>query len=248
MKNDQKSSSRWLLQVPLLMGVCFLNAHAGLPLKDNVDVDKQLSQADPFGFGKFLKSKHNGAQGSGLSPISLALDLDSLCAKNAYYDDVMAALEGEINALKGISSPLDFQKKVDNVKKAINCLKNKQKSFGEKLDLLAKRLSTTHYDAAHVHASPRDDLKSTQSFSLAFKSIANEIEQSPPIKNIQGKAQNSVEYYKRAIQILSRVSSNERVEAIQFLLKEAHDSGLDGPIYKNKEAVVKMLQDELNRQ
>ena len=65
MKNDQKSSSRWLLQVPLLMGVCFLNAHAGLPLKDNVDVDKQLSQADPFGFGKFLKSKHNGAQARG---------------------------------------------------------------------------------------------------------------------------------------------------------------------------------------
>ena len=130
------------------------------------------------------------------------------------------------------------------MKDTLDCLKGKQKSLSAKVDDLSKQLSATHFDGANGKITAHDEPKSDQSFYAVVKSIAHEVEQSDPIKT-QGKAQNTLEYYKRAVRALSRLPSNQRVEAIQYLLKEANESALDGPIYKTKEAAVKILQSEL---
>jgi len=206
-------------------------------------MDQQIQKADPFEFGKLLKKKQPNNKDLSQCGSTPTRDLSSLCPTNCYYDQTTAVLEEEINNLKAIKSPQDFQKRIDELKKVVLCLKKMQISYTNKLDTLSKKLSliTRNVSANALTADPKGNI-STENIAATFKALATEIELMPRIKNSSGKAQNYLEYYDKAIKILSNFNTVEQIEAIQYLLKEANDSALDGPIYKNKQTVIQMLQ------
>jgi hypothetical protein len=229
------------------MSICFSTVNAELPSSDTQVIDQQIKNADPFGFGKFLESRLKSRQDSGICSISSTRDLDGLCPKNCFYDKATTALEEAINKLKAIGSAQDFKKHADTIEKTIDCLQEKQKFFSSKLEGLEKELRKTHYVAKNTLSETSQDNISTQSITKTFKDLAKKIEHAPR-KNIRGKAQDSLEYYVQAMQMLPKLDANKRVEAIQYLLKEANDSAaLDGPIYNNKKQIIESLKAQMGK-